>query len=127
VDAGNDGKKLWEYFELKSTTRRLLSIFGHIFGIHFSEFLPNGADRELYTEKVSDYLKRQNLSWRNLKSEDELLVFGVMDTTFAKRGDRLGILVLDLLDREGKVKKAYCTKFSDVALSYPWGLWDLCG
>jgi hypothetical protein len=100
-----------EYFPLQSTTRKLLDVISPVFGVKFEELLPDGKE---YAMVISDYLSSEQSSSKITNKAEELLVFAVKDTCLGKSGWPMGFLVLDLLQRPGKVQIGQCRKFHNV-------------
>ncbi|CZR52701.1 uncharacterized protein PAC_02578 [Phialocephala subalpina] len=102
-------EKIHEYFPLKSTVCRLLDMFGHVFGLRFSEVL----DKHQYDNIISLYLNSSKCG-SPLVDREKLPVFNVHDTSMASHsGAYLGVLVLDLVERPGKARNTYCGWFAN--------------
>ncbi|KAF8849960.1 zincin [Acephala macrosclerotiorum] len=112
-----DGKleKIHEYFPLDSTVRGLLDLFGHLFGLRFSEV----SDQQQYNTIISAYLSSGQCS-APLIDREKLPALHVQDTSRSAAGEaHLGILVLDLIERPGKAHTPNCGWFSAFSTSDP--------
>jgi len=96
-----------EYFELKSTVRKLLPVFGHVFGLRFAEITTDGLHSQPYGELISRYLEGAKVNSKSFDRE-KLLVFDVYDTTPEDGTAFLGVLVLDLIKRDRKSLRGFC-------------------
>jgi hypothetical protein len=113
-----DSSNYMEYFPLHSTARKLLDILGPVFGLNFEELLLHEKE---YATVSSDYLSSEQSSSKITDKEEKLLVFAVKDTRFPKSGCPMGFLVLDLLQRPGKVHNGQCRTFRGVYTTSPLG------
>jgi hypothetical protein len=97
--------KSYEYFPMDHTIRRLLPAFGDLLGMRFSKILPGS---QAYIAIVSAYLRHESL----LERQASLSVFAVGRNTSI--GSVIGYLVLDLVERDGKLRRVYCQDFGAV-------------
>ncbi|PMD19822.1 zincin [Hyaloscypha hepaticicola] len=95
--------KFHEYFPMDHSMRRVLSIFGDLLGLTFHESPPGDQRRQV---PIATYLRSQNLTEHNTALD----VFWVFDIT-GITPKRLGSLILDVGEREGKPRKVFCTTF----------------
>jgi hypothetical protein len=86
--------------------RGVLSIFGNLLGLKFQEMPQGHQSRQA---PIATYLKFQNLTEHNTALD----VFWVFDIT-GNTPKRLGSLLLDVGEREGKPHQVYCTTFGSV-------------
>lgn len=85
-----DGKKISEWFPLETTTKAMLGIFEHLFGLVFEEIV--GGERD----ELAGFGKGSNLVWH-----EDVQVFAVWDDE-EEGGGFVGYLYLDLYARNGK-------------------------
>lgn len=86
--------------------RRVLLIFGDLLGLTFQESPPGDQSRQV---PIATYLASQNLTEHNIALD----VFWVFDIT-GVTPKRLGPLILDVGEREGKPRQVFCTTFGNV-------------
>lgn len=86
--------------------RRVLSVFGDLLGLTFHESPPGDQSHQV---PIATYLRSQNLTEHNTALD----VFWVFDIT-GITPKRLGSLILDVGEREGKPRKVFCSTFGTV-------------
>jgi metallopeptidase MepB len=85
-----DGKKISEWFPLEPTTKAMLGIFEHLFGLVFEEIV--GDERN----ELSGSRNGNDLVWHG-----DVRIFAVWDDE-EEDGGFVGYLYLDLYSRKGK-------------------------
>jgi len=88
------GSKIAEWFPLETTTKAMLAIFEHLFGLIFEEITRDARD------KLAESGNGGDLVWHK-----DVQVFAVWDDD-EEGGDFVGYLYLDLYAREGKSQGA---------------------